>query len=98
MIQTVEPPPIGRHAVNTEAGDDGNGKRIRESAFTEDWKEAQRKLRERLQARDDRILEIVRKGEELQFSTWADFFLGITPNRPFAQKRHTRPICGQSGI
>jgi excisionase family DNA binding protein len=51
------------------------GKRIRESTFTEDWQEAQRKLRERLQARDDKLLEIVRKGEQLQLSTWVDFFL-----------------------
>ena len=28
-----------------------------------DWKEAQQKLRERLQARDDNVLEVVRKGE-----------------------------------
>src|SRR5438876_9394174 len=54
---------------------DRDGKRVRESTFTEDWQEAQRKLRERLQARDDKLLEIVRKGEQLQFSTWVDFFL-----------------------
>jgi hypothetical protein len=29
--------------------------------------DAQKKLRERLQARDDNILEIVRKGEKLPF-------------------------------
>ena len=29
------------------------GRRIRESTFTEDWQEAQRQLRERLQARED---------------------------------------------
>jgi hypothetical protein len=44
---------------------DRSGKRIRESTFTEDWQEAQRKLRERLQARDDKILDVVRKGEHL---------------------------------
>ena len=47
---------------------DRSGKRIRESTFTEDWQEAQRKLRERLQARDDKVLDVVRKGEQLQFS------------------------------
>jgi hypothetical protein len=31
---------------------DRDGKRVRKSAFTEDWQDAQRKLRERLQARD----------------------------------------------
>ena len=54
---------------------DRNGKRIRESTFTEDWQEAQRKLRERLQARDDKILHIVRKGEQLRFAEWVDYFL-----------------------
>ena len=46
---------------------DREGNRVRESTFTEDWPEAQRKLRERLQARDDKILEIVRKGLRFQF-------------------------------
>ena len=55
---------------------DRNGRRIRESTFTEDWQEAQRKLRERLQARDDKLLEIVRKGEQLQFSTMGGLFSG----------------------
>src|ERR1035438_10594551 len=54
---------------------DRNGRRIRESTNTEDWQEAQRKLRDRLQARDDRILDIVRRGEQLQFADWVDFFL-----------------------
>jgi DNA-binding MarR family transcriptional regulator len=54
---------------------DRSGKRIRESTLTEDWQEAQRKLRERLQARDDKILDVVRKGEQLQFADWVDFFL-----------------------
>jgi hypothetical protein len=42
---------------------------------TADWKEAHRKLRERLQARDDNALEIVRKGEHLSFTQWAELFL-----------------------
>ena len=49
--------------------------RMSESTFTEDWQEAQRKLRERLQARDDKLLGASSwKGEQLQFSTWVDFF------------------------
>ena len=68
---------------------DRNGKRIRESTFTEDWQEAQRKLRERLQSRDDRILEVVRKGEQLHFSDWADFFLENYSKPPIrAEKTH----------
>ena len=68
---------------------DRGGKRIRESTFTEDWQEAQKKLRERLQSRDDRILDVVRKGEQLQFSDWADFFLENYSKPPIrAEKTH----------
>src|ERR1700757_3244664 len=47
----------------------------KESTFTENWQEAQKKLRERLLARDGNILQIVRKGENLTFGEWADLFL-----------------------
>lgn len=68
---------------------DRGGQRIRESTFTEDWQEAQKKLRERLQSRDDRILDVVRKGEQLQFSDWADFFLENYSKPPIrAEKTH----------
>ena len=49
--------------------------RQRESTFTEDWNEANKKLRERLRARDGNILQVVRKGENLSFGEWTDFFL-----------------------
>ena len=68
---------------------DRNGRRIRESTNTEDWQEAQRKLRDRLQARDDKILDIVRKGEQLQFADWVDFFLENYSKPPIrAEKTH----------
>jgi hypothetical protein len=68
---------------------DRSGKRIRESTFTADWQEAQRKLRERLQARDDKILDVVRKGEQLQFADWVDFFLENYSKPPIrAEKTH----------
>ena len=68
---------------------DRNGKRIRESTNTNDWQEAQRKLRERLQARDDKILDVVRKGEQLQFADWVDFFLENYSKPPIrAPKTH----------
>jgi integrase len=54
---------------------DKSGRRRLESTQTENWQEAQRQLRERLQARDNNTLEIVRKGEQLLFNDWADFFL-----------------------
>ena len=52
-----------------------DGARRSESTFTEDWQEAQKKLRERLLARDGNVLQIVRKGENLTFGEWADLFL-----------------------
>jgi integrase len=54
---------------------DNSGCRRLESTRTEDWQEAQRQLRERLEARDNNTLHIVRKGEKVTFQEWADFFL-----------------------
>jgi integrase len=68
---------------------DRNGKRIRESTFTPDWQEANRKLRERLLARDDKVLDIVKKGEQLGFEQWVDFFLENYSKPPLrAAKTH----------
>ena len=51
--------------------------------------EAQKKLRERLQARDDNTLPVVRKGETLQFGKWADSFLEHYSKPPFrTEKTH----------
>ena len=47
----------------------------KESTGVNDWQAAQKKLRERLHARDGNILDIVRRGETLNFGQWADFFL-----------------------
>jgi integrase len=78
---------------------DRDGKRVRESTFTEDWQEAQRKLRERLQARDDKLLEIVRKGEQLQFFTWVDFFLENYSQPPIrAEKTHEANLRAASHL
>jgi integrase len=54
---------------------DRNGKRYLETTNTEDWQEAQQKLRERLQARDQNTLQTIRRGEQLLFNGWVDFFL-----------------------
>jgi hypothetical protein len=66
---------------------DRNRERIRESTRTDDWEEAQRKLRERLDARDDRILEVVRKGERLPFSDWVEFFLENYSKPPIREQK-----------
>ena len=56
---------------------DRDGERAsRESTNTEDWQEAQRKLRERLQARDDNILQIRPQGRATTFSRMGGVFLG----------------------
>jgi len=68
---------------------DRGGKYCRESAQTEDWSEANRKLRERLQARDGNLLEVIRKGESLGFEQWVDSFLENYSKPPIrAQKTH----------
>jgi len=68
---------------------DRKGIARRESSLTADWQEANRKLRERLQARDDNLLEVVRKGETLAYGQWADFFLENYSKPPVrAEKTH----------
>ena len=68
---------------------DRNGTRRRESAFTQDWQEAQQLFRERLQARDSNVLDVVRKGEKLSLEQWADFFLENYSKPPVrAEKTH----------
>lgn len=68
---------------------DRKGIARRESSQTADWQEANKKLRERLQARDDNLLEVVRKGETLAFGEWADRFLENYSKPPVrAEKTH----------
>ena len=68
---------------------DASGARRLESTNTEDWDEAQRRLRERLQARDNRTLEVVRRGEQLTFKDWTDSFMENYSKPPIrAQKTH----------
>lgn len=68
---------------------DRQGERRQEPTGTPHWHEAQQKLRERLQARDQNILAVVRKGEKLTFDQWADFFLENYSKPPMrAQKTH----------
>jgi integrase len=54
---------------------DRDGTRRQESTGTSDWKEAQKRLRERLQARDDNVLDTLRRGEHLAFQEWGAVFL-----------------------
>ena len=64
-----------------------DGTRRKESTFTEDWNGANKKLRERLQARDGNILQIVRKGESITFGEWADLFLESYSKPPIREPK-----------
>ena len=75
-----------------------DGTRRRESTFTEDWNEANKKLRERLQARDGNMLQIARKGESITFREWTDLFLENIPSYPFGNRKHMWPICERRTI
>ena len=55
---------------------DKDGIRHRESTLTEDWGEAQKCLRERLQARDNNTLPALRRGQDLTFWGVGGFLLG----------------------
>ena len=71
---------------------DRAGQRQRESTNTENWDEAQRRLRERLQARDGNTLPLLRKGEQIAFSQWSEYFLGAFSKPPIrAAKTHLVP-------
>jgi integrase len=75
---------------------DRTGTRRQEPTGTTDWKEAQQKLRDRLRARDENVLEVVRHGEALTFSEWADSFLEnyATPplRSPKTHEMHARGV------
>lgn len=81
---------------------DKTGQRRLESTGCEDWQEANKKLRERLAARDNNILPIVRRGEQVSFGEWADCFLERYSKPPIREAKtheangnalkHIRPI------
>jgi len=65
---------------------DRSGTRCLESTNTADWDEAQRILRERLAARDNNSLDILRKGKQIVFDEWADHFLEHYSRPPIRTK------------
>jgi integrase len=65
---------------------DQTGCRRMESTGTEDWHEAQRKMRERLFARDFNSLDLVRRAKQITFDEWADFFLEHYSKPPIRAK------------
>jgi len=87
---------------------DRDGSRRLESTNTIDWSEAQQQLRARLDARDNNSLSTLRKGKQLTFDEWADFFLVNYSSPPIrAAKTHEanenalktlRPVFGCSKL
>src|SRR3984893_13804521 len=68
---------------------DHDGARQSESTHTDDWEEAQKRLRTRMKDRDENVLDIVRRGETLTFGEWVEFFLENYSTPPFsAPKTH----------
>ncbi len=76
---------------------DRKGIARRESSQTADWDEANKRLRDRLQARDNNLLEAVRKGETLTYGQWANLFLENYSKPPVrAEKTHEANLrCGK---
>ena len=70
---------------------DKTGRRRLESNRTNDWDEAQKRMRERPAARDNNTLDAVRKGNQLTFDEWAEFFLGNYSKPRFVQSQRTKP-------
>ena len=68
---------------------DRDGKRYLETTNTEEWQEAQQKLRERLQARDQNTLQTIRRGEQMFLTDGWTFFLRTTPSPRSEQQRPT---------
>ena len=66
---------------------DRRGIARRESSQTADWEEANKKLRERLLARDANLLEVVRKGETLT-RAMVGFLLGELFQAAHARRRY----------
>jgi hypothetical protein len=62
---------------------DRKGEIVRESAGTSDRQQAERFLRDRLDARDDGRLVTVLAGKQITFNQWADWFLERRSKPPF---------------
>ena len=79
-----------RRGVSGGCGNrDRDGAQRLESTGTTDWQEVQTRLRERLQAPDENVSALVRRGQQLAFNEWADFFLEHYSRPPFrSMKMH----------
>ena len=77
---------------------DKGGQRRFESTGCIEREDANKKLRERLTARDQNVLEVIRKGEQLSFREWADFFLQNYSQPPLREARPIKLLCERYSI
>ena len=72
---------------------DREGRIVKETTGTTDRQEAERFLRERLDARDDGILPTLLASKNLTFNEWADWFLERRSKPPFrSQNTHAQNL------
>ena len=90
MTKRGRPPQCGGAVYRRENSEfwqvrykDRKGEIIRESAGTSDRQEAERFLRDRLDARDDGSLATVLTSKQLTFDQWADWFLERRSKPPY---------------
>jgi len=90
MTKRGRPPKVGGTVYRRENSEfwqvrykDQKGVTIRESTGTADRQEAERFLRDRLDARDDGSLATVLTSKQLTFNEWADWFLERRSQPPF---------------
>lgn len=69
---------------------DRNGQIVKESARTSDREEAERFLRDRLNARDDGMLQTILASKGLTFDEWANWFLEKRSKPPFREEKTHR--------
>ena len=87
---------------------DQKGETIRESAVTTDRQQAERFLRDRLDARDEGRLSTLLQSKQLTFNEWADWFLERRSKPPFRSAgnhqqnlnalKFLRPIFGDRSL
>ena len=69
---------------------DKEGIRRRESTLAEDWEEAQKFLRERLQARDNNTQPPLRRGQNIGSGVWVYLYLENFSKPPFRALKTAR--------
>jgi integrase len=87
---------------------DQKGEMIRESAATTDREQAERFLRDRLDARDEGRLSVLLGSKRLRFNEWADWFLEKRSKPPFRSEgnhqvnvnalKSLRPVFGETAL